>query len=189
MGSKRRTSSLSRGKGAWRLPFFVVAITLVAALTVVNAAATVSGWLELEANSNVTFDHVGTYDWANDGTLTTTSGLYSRNGTGGIFDGGQFNGNTTPPGAPPLTNTAAHDVDIADAKFKVDPLSVDTTACGLGDPTVYTGSGSETNGDLLSTDTFGTGSVPNKDDLSNVYGVAHVTPSVNEVYFGAERVI
>jgi hypothetical protein len=68
-------------------------------------------------------------------------------------------------------------------------LSVDNTACGLGDPTVYTGKGSETNGDLLSSDTFGTGSVPNKDDLANVYAAAHIDGSTNEVFFGAERVI
>ena len=66
---------------------------------------------------------------------------------------------------------------------------MDTTNCGSGDPTAYTGAGSETNGSLLSTDTYGTASVPNKDDLSNVYALAHVTATTNEVFFGAERVI
>src|SRR5205814_5530087 len=78
---------------------------------------------------------------------------------------------------------------IADAAFKVDPLSADVTSCGTGDPTAYTGAGSETNGDILSTDTFGTASIPNKDDLSNVYAAAHISGATNEVFFGAERVI
>jgi hypothetical protein len=141
-----------------------------------------SSYLELDGNvvSN------GAIDWANSGTLTTTNNNYTRSGTGGLFDGGHFNGNTTPPTAPSRT---AFGANIAAASFKVDPLSADVTTCGTGDPTVYTGAGSETNGSLLSSDTFSTGSTPNKDDLSNVYAAAHVDGAVNEVFFGAERVI
>jgi hypothetical protein len=156
----------------------------VLSLVTVQAQAAPSTFLELDGNlvSNAT----GAYDWANAGALSVSSGLYSRAGSGGVFDGGRFNGNTTPPTAPTRTGT---DAAIADAAFKVDPLSVDSTACGAGDPTVYTGAGSETNGSLLSSDTFSTGSTPNKDDLSNVYALAHLSGSTNEVFFGAERVI
>jgi hypothetical protein len=172
-----------------RRRFFAAAgsALVVASLAVGITVATPSSFVELDGN--VIFNGTGTYDWANSGALTTTGGFYTRAGSGGLFDGGQFNGNTTPPTAPSLTATAAADGRIADAAFKVDPLSVDVTSCGTGDPTTYTGAGSETNGSLLTTDTYGTSSTPNKDDLSNVYAVAHVDGAINEVFFGAERVI
>ena len=163
------------------------AALVVASLAVGITVATPSSFVELDGN--VVSNGTGTFDWANSGALTTTGGNYSRAGSGGIFNNGHFNGNTTPPTAPTKTAAAAADATIADAAFKVDPLSVDVTSCGTGDPTTYTGAGSETNGDLLSTDTFGTSSTPNKDDLSNVYAVAHVSGATNEVFFGAERVI
>jgi hypothetical protein len=175
IGARRRLASVLAG------------ITLLASFGVIAVQASPSSFLELDGN--VIKSGIGTYDWANSGALTTTGGTYSRAGSGGIFDGGHFNGNTTPPTAPTRTATAAADATIADAEFKVDPLSVDVTSCGTGDPTAYTGAGSETNGDILSTDTFGTASVPNKDDLSNVYAVAHLSGATNEVFFGAERVI
>jgi hypothetical protein len=160
----------------------------VLSVVVVQAQAIPSTFLELDGN--VVSDSTGTYDWSNNGTLATSAnGTVTRDGTGGLFDGGKFNGATTPPTAPALTTAAAADASIADAQFKVDPLSVDSTSCGTGDPTAYTGAGSETNGGLLSADTFGTSSVPNKDDLSNVYAAAHIASGVNEVFFGAERVI
>src|SRR5437879_6220906 len=92
---------------------------------------------------------------------------------GGIFDGGQFVSSTSPPNAPVETPAALDDPTIAAASFGVDPLSVDVTSCGGGDPTVYTGVGGEVNGDLLNSETFGTGSVPNKDEISNAYAIAH----------------
>jgi plastocyanin len=170
----------------------------VVSLVTVQAQAAPTTFLELEGN--VVFNGTGTYDWANghtangveDSTLSRSNNgaapsTYTRSGSGGLFDGGVYNGNTTPPTAPARTGT---DSAIPDAEFKVDPLSVDNTSCPqTGDPTVYTGAGSETNGDPLSTDTFGTGSVPNKDDLSNVYAAAHISGSTSEVFFGAERVI
>jgi len=88
--------------------------------------------------------------------------------------------------------------NILAANFGVDPLSVDVTACGVGDPTVYTSVGSETNGDDLNQETFATGSVPNKDEISNVYAISHqdppnpVTPSpndTNEIFAAFERVV
>ncbi len=172
-----------------RLRFTVAAVVATTAIILGYGLAMATPSTFLELDGNVIKDGGGTVDWANSGTLTTTGGTYSRAGSGGIFDGGQFNGNTTPPTAPSKTAGAIADGTIADAAFKVDPLSVDVTSCGTGDPTVYTGAGSETNGDLLSSDTFGTGSTPNKDDLSNVYAVAHVNGATNEVFFGAERVI
>jgi hypothetical protein len=173
-------------RGARGYAWIVVVVAIVATtFAIVTAGATPSSFLELDGN--LLFENTGTYDWANSGALTTTANTYSRAGSGGVFDGGHFNGNTTPPTAPSLTAAAAADPSIADAEFKVDPLSVDHTACGTGDPTAYTGAGSETNGDLLSTDTFGTASVPNKDDLSNVYALAHLSGNTNEVFFGAER--
>jgi plastocyanin len=182
------------GKKRWlpkrgrRSVALVGSAVLVAGLSLAGSAQAIpSSFLELDGN--VISNGTGTYDWANSGTLTTTGGTYSRTGSGGVFNGGHFNGNTTPPAAPSKTATAAADGSIADAEFKVDPLSVDVTSCGTGDPTVYTGAGGETNGDILSTDTFGTGAVPNKDDLSNVYALAHVSGATNEVFFGAERVI
>ncbi len=146
----------------------------------------------VELDGNLPFNATGTYDWANSGALTsstTPGGTWTRAGSGGIFDGGIFNGNTTPPTAPTRTSAAMADTSIADGEFKVDPLSVDVTNCGTGDPTVYTGQTSEKNGDRFDTETFSTGSVPNKDDLSNVYAVAHVDATHNEVFFGAERVV
>ena len=186
-------------------------------VVVSQAHATPTTFMELDGN--VVSNGTGTFDWANgsttngteDSTLSRSNGgaapsTYSRSGSGGVFDGGVFNGNTTPPTSPTKTTTAAGDNTIADAQFKVDPLSVDTAPCvgaltpTVGDPTAYTGAGSETNGDLLTADTYGPGSVPNKDDLSNVYALAHIdataahTPpagdvGVSEVFFGAERVV
>jgi len=179
----------AQGASPGRRKLFAAAGTaiVIASLAVGITSAVPSNFVELDGN--VIKDGAGTYDWANSGALTTTNGFYTRAGTGGLFDGGQFNGNTTPPTAPTLTAAAAADTTIADAAFKVDPLSVDTTSCGSGDPTVYTGQGSETNGDLISSETYSTGSIPNKDDLSNVYAVAHISTGVNEVFFGAERVV
>jgi hypothetical protein len=175
------------GRHGWRLIAGATSVVVIASMSVTTAQAIPSNFVELDGN--VVFNNTGTYDWANSGALTTTGGFFTRAGTGGIFDGGQFNGNTTPPTAPSVTAAATADSTIAASEFKVDPLSVDTTSCGGGDPTAYTGAGSETNGSLLSTDTYGTASVPNKDDLSNVYAAAHISGATNEVFFGAERVI
>jgi hypothetical protein len=123
---------------------------------------------------------------------------------------------------------------IASAGFGVDPLKVDTVslcesstatgsictsntdcptgqscvACGTGDPTTYTGQGGETNGDLISSETWGTvGNTNPKDEISNVYAVAHQIGTnidtsqcsscggggscnaVNEIFAGFERVV
>jgi hypothetical protein len=146
------------------------------------------------------------FDWANSGANSQSCSYATNpivcSGSGGIFDDssgctaagfagsvpvaccsgagtgtcGSFNGATTPPTAPVETTAAQADSSILAASFGVDPLSVDVTACGLGDPTVYTGTGGETNGDPLASETFATGSVPNKDEISNVYAISHQNP-------------
>jgi hypothetical protein len=90
----------------------------------------------------------------------------------------------------------------AASSFTVDPLAFDplagikvtptgsTCLSGSGDPTVYTGAGGEKNGDVLTTDTWGAGSIPNnKDDLSNVYAAAYDRGDGKLIlFFGLERV-
>jgi uncharacterized repeat protein (TIGR01451 family) len=189
----------------------VAAVAVMAlAFAVVYASINVPGvtpFLELEVLANVGFDGNlgGTFDWANAGANaiprdcpTSGGGLIQCSGSGGIFDGGKFNGATTPPTAPAETAAALADKTIVAAKFGVDPLSVDVTACGTGDPTVYTSVGSEVNGDDLNTETYATGSVPNKDEISNVYAISHQDPpnppipgpnDTNEIFAGFERVV
>src|SRR5690348_11648532 len=77
------------------------AVLCVLSLVTVQAQAAPSTFLELDGN--LVSNGTGTYDWANSGALTTTGGTYSRAGSGGVFDGGHFNGNTTPPTAPTRT--------------------------------------------------------------------------------------
>ena len=192
------STGLGRFHGRLGLPSIALPrrLALAVGLATVVAPAILAAGMALAAptnyvnvTNNVEQYGTGTYDWGNNGTLSTNGGTYSMSGTGGIFDGGKFNGNTTPPTAPGLTSAAAADSQLVSPTFFVDPLSVDTTGCGSGDPTVFTGQGSETNNGDLNTFTYNTGSIPNKDDLGNVFATAHVTGSTNEVFFGAERVI
>ncbi len=182
------------------LPLLIaLAIATIALTFLTIGRAAPSSFLELDFN--VKFDGTGTFDWANSGNCTytsTTGGTETCAGSGGVFNGGIFNGTTTVPTAPPRTAGSLANASIIDAKFIVDALSIDKhTACptqaGLfidGDSTSYTGAGSEKNGTLLSTDTWGgANNTPNKDDLSNVYALAHRTLSVYEIFFGGERVI
>jgi hypothetical protein len=155
----------------------------------------------------------GNNDWANGAASnpaacshpTTVNGVQTCPGTNGLFDGGVFKGATVPPQAPAYVGPTAG-VPAGARDFIVDPLSVDHTTCAFpptaggsataitGDPTVYTGSGSETNGDLLTGDTWGNGSTPNKDEINNVFAIGHRVEangvvSVNEIFFGGERVV
>ena len=165
----------------WSLATGTVVLTsLVGSLVVLPtrpAGAVPSSFLELDSPSaNIRSD--GGLDWALSNGTT---------GTNGVFSGGVFNGTTTPPTAPA---TVVSDPSILSAEFFVDPLSSDVTSCGTGDPTVFTGAGGEKNGQLLSGMTFGTASVPNKDDLSNVYALSRLRPdNAAEVFFGAERIV
>jgi hypothetical protein len=112
-----------------------------------------------------------------------------------------FGSNST-VGPPPGPVSVANASGSAAATFTVDPLAFDplvgqqpvpggsTCLSGSGDPTVYTGAGGEKNGDILSTDTWGAGSIPNnKDDLDNVYAAAYDRGDGKLIlYFGLERV-
>src|SRR5262245_19052986 len=198
-------------KGDRKPLFAITAAVLVMVASFVTASLNSPGptpFLQLEIpNANVGFDSgLGhTFDWADAGANSlprdcpvSAGGLIQCSGSGGIFDGGKFNGATTPPTAPTLTAAAAADNTIVAAVFGVDPLSVDVTSCGTGDPTVYTSVGGEVNGDTLNTETFSTGSVPNKDEISNVYAISHQVPpnpsvptpnDTNEIFAGFERVV
>ncbi len=185
----------------------VLAVTVIAVIWASINTPGPTGYVELDLNANVGFDFtpLASFDWANSGANTgncaadpSDGNKIKCGGTGGIFDGGKFNGATTPPTPPTLTAAAAADPHIVAASFGVDPLSVDVTQCGVGDPTAYTGVGGETNGDILNSETFGTASVPNKDEISNVYAIAHQDPigvqtlgpnDTNEIFAGFERVV
>ena len=166
----------------------------------------VSPFLEVDGNLGFNSFAGASVDWAKSGanpsgclTSANQTAPIMCSGTGGLFDGGAFVNSTTPPIAPAYVGT---DPSIVAAAFGVDQLSVDvskhcrftvdqpcvtdsdcpggaTDTCILctGDPTVYTGTGGETNGDLLNSETYGKGnSTPNKDDISNVYAVARQIP-------------
>ena len=176
-------------------PRWLGLVALGAVLTVLgvsSALAAPSNYVE-GADTNIRFNSVGTYDWGNSGPDRTVSanGTVTVNGTGGIFDGGiQGANNSTPPTPPNRTAASLADPQIVDADFTVDPLSSDVTTCGSGDPTTFGGAGSETNGGLLSTFTYGTsGNTPPKNDLSNVYALSRDGDGMSEIFFGAERVV
>jgi hypothetical protein len=147
-------------------------------------------------DGNVRANNTGTpppYDWANSGTVggtnTCTGSQIHVTGVNGLFDCGQFVNSTTPPIAPSFVCAGAGCASVIAQAFTVDPLAGDTTACGKGDPTIYTSTGVEKNGDVLSTETFSTGSVPAKDDMGNVYAVNVQDGGTNEIYLGSERVV
>ncbi len=94
----------------------------------------------------------------------------------------------------PVTGTQTF---IRDA-LAFDPLTApwqseactNATSTNKGDTTVFTGAGSEKNGDPLSTMTWGAGSIPNnKDDLGNLYATAYKNSEGHVIiYFAGERV-
>lgn len=176
-------------------PRWLGLVALVGALTVLGVSSALAAPSEFVENSdtNIRYNSVGVFDWGNSGPTRTVAanGTVSLNGTGGVFDGGiQGATNSTPPTAPTLTAAAAANTQIVDADFIVDPLSSDSTNCGTGDPTTFGGAGSETNGGLISSFTFGTsGNTPPKNDLSNVYALSRDGDGRNEIFFGAERVV
>src|SRR5262249_45959814 len=90
-GAMRRFETFFLGRhGTYRLFVVVVVALFTAVLVTVSAGATPSSFIELDGN--VVFNGTGTFDWANSGALSTTGNTYSRAGSGGIFDGGHFNG-------------------------------------------------------------------------------------------------
>jgi len=169
----------------------LAALSLLSLGLVSIGHADISGTVELDGNELYN-GSPGAVDWANSGPCSTAAnGTVTCAGTGGLFNGGVFKGNTTPPTPPSFIGPS--NLNIVASTFGADPLSVDNTACGGGDPTVYTGVGGEKNGDLLNSETYGTGSVPDKDDLSNVAAIARKigTPgtagAVYEIFFMSER--
>lgn len=156
---------------------------LIGSLLAGATSAAPSSFIELDGD--VRSD--GALDWARSG---------GSSGTDGAFDGGAFVNASTPPTPPVATAALTGSPGFLSAAFVVDPLDVDANPCAPGngtangDPTTFTGAGGEKNGDRIDTMTFGTGSVPNKDDLSNVYAISHATGLGGaEVFFGSERVV
>jgi len=157
-------------------------------LSTVAAFAAPSGWLALDGSIRSATGAVR--DWANSGLggpAGCPAGAVDVGGSGGLFNCGAPSGGAGPPSPPVLTPAAAADPSIIGSVFIVDPISSDTTACGVGDPTVIAGGGK--NGDAISSYSLTTQSVPPKDDLGNVYAVSHTRADNGhpEFYFAAER--
>src|SRR5206468_3903630 len=190
----RQRPRLTRARVALAVP---LAMALIALAFVSVAQAVPSNFVDIN-NHQVRWSGTGSFDWANGAASNPAACNYATNpihcpGTNGLFDGGVFNGATTPP-TPPNLIVSGSGIPAGGATFIADPLSVDTSPCPApgpggvvasvsGDPTVYTGTGSEKNGDLLPGDTWGNGSVPNKDEINNTYAVAHRGAGVNEIFF------
>ena len=168
-------------------------VAFLVGVSALGALAAPSGWLAVDGSIRFNPASGATVDWANSGlagpTGSCTAGAVDIGGTGGIFNCGRPGAGTAPPIAPTLTPAAAADPSVISAVFVVDPISGDTTPCGAGDPTIFSGGGPK-NGDAISSYTAGTGPVPAKTDLSNVYAVSHTRADGHpEVYFGAERLV
>ena len=176
-------------------PWHKVACATAAAfagLSVIHALAAPSGWLAVDGLLRFNPASGASVDWANSGLGPPTgacggAGAVDIGGAGGLFNCGRPGAAGAPPIAPTLTPAAAADPSIISAIFVVDPISGDTTACGVGDPTTFNGG---KNGDAINSYGFGTGPVPAKDDLSDVYAVSHTRANGHpEIYFGAERLV
>jgi hypothetical protein len=182
----------------WRL-LAVLAVALMALTVVARGHATINNGGPLPAAVNIynnqekysTAGEAGAlFDWANSGACTYNTSPITCAGSNGIFNGGTFNGATTPPTPPNYIAGSAFTAHVFDA----DPLSGDVTACGTGDPSTYTGGNVSKNGSLISSMQWTKGSVQNKDELLNVFAVqAGSAAQWNggagrfELYFGAER--
>src|SRR5437867_4701671 len=189
----------------------------VVALSTLSAGAAPTSFLVLDGNiRNGTPTSSSSYDWGNrgstyDNTACANGGINAGATVGTLGSGGIFNcgkqgtpsgSNTNPlPIAPSLTPAAAADPTIVASAFVVDPLfnsnnkntGLTCPATGAsttgGDPTAVT-TGASKNDLPLNGFVYAPTSLQPKDDLANIYAVAHRTSSgVNEVFFGAERVI
>lgn len=155
-----------------------------------DALAAPSGWLNIDGNVQFAGGG-GTVDWANSGPAgpACANGGLNITGSGGLFNCGAPRPGGLPPAAPQLTLAAASDPTIIGSAFIVDPIAGDSAGCGGNDPTILTGGGPK-NGDAIGSYTVGSGSVPAKTELSNVYAVSHTKADGHpEVYFGAERLV
>ena len=170
----------------------VAAVALAAMSAQVFAAP--STWLELDGNIRTDAPPGPIHDWGNSGAVSPTNscpvvpGVVNLSGSGGLFNCGSPGLGSAPPNAPTLMPAVAADLSIVSAVFIVDPISSDTTACGAGDSTIF--GGGLKNGADINTFTSTSGSVPAKDDLSNIYGVSRIRPDGHhELFFAAERLI
>jgi hypothetical protein len=174
---------------AWAVPL-ALAIAAVGAGAVFAAP---TAWLAVDGGIRFNTFGGSTYDWANSGTGAPTyvcpAGAVNLSGPGGLFNCGRPGAGSNPPIAPTATPTAAADPSIITAAFDADPISADSTSCGAGDSTIV--GGGAKNGDALSSITTTSGSVPDKDDLGNVYAVSHTRADTGhpEVFFAAERLV
>src|SRR5712691_8050697 len=178
----------------------------VVALGAMSAGAAPTNFLVLDGNIRNGAPAIS-YDWGNSGTTygACAGGGIDAIGSKGIFNCGKpvapSGTNTNPvPIAPTLTATAAADPTIVASAFVVDPLFNSTSkntglTCPVtgasttgGDPTALI-TGASKNDLPLSGFVYAPTSLQPKDDLADVYAIAHRTPGVNEVFFGAERVI
>ncbi|HSH23473.1 MAG TPA: hypothetical protein VK975_05355 [Acidimicrobiales bacterium] len=119
---------ISRGERARRLAAASLVLTGAASFltgTVFGGASLAAPSAVLELDADVRSD--GATDWAHAGGAT---------GSGGVFEGGTFVDDTTPPAPPALTAALAADATVLASGFTVDPLSSDDSTCGTGDPTV-----------------------------------------------------
>src|SRR5437867_7174180 len=179
-----------------RRPRLLLAIPGFLALLLVFSSVAVAsggpdGYLILGPNFQIRFVGASSppVDWGNSGTGSFTNPASCGTapsgyqfvqvaGSGGVFDCGLKPISSSVPSvplAPVLTPLAGTEGLVLgkNAVFIVDALGSDTTACpGKGDPTVFTGQGSETNDGDLNTFTYNTGSVPTKDEIANAYAIA-----------------
>jgi sortase (surface protein transpeptidase) len=171
--------------------FLAFPVSAAAALLIpLSSSAAPTNWLAIDGNVRLTPPAGVMFDWANSGAASPVAicpaGAVNVTGTGGLFNCGTPGAANAPPGAPALTPAALADPSRISSTFIVDPLSSDTTPCGVSnDPTTFTTS--VKNGDPINGITFGPGNVPNKNDLGNVYAVSHATAARPELFFGAER--
>ena len=199
----------------------VLLAALLVFSSVASAAGGPDGYLALGAsNFKIRFvpGTVGAVvDWANSGVGTNTNPascgtapagytFVQLSGPGGVFNCGLkptstntacFGGAACTVPLPPVLTPLAISQGLVlgkNADFIVDPLAGDTTTCPTrGDPTVFTGQGSETNDGNLNDFTYNTGSVPTKDEISNAYAISPLptntaSGSTHEIFFGAERI-
>lgn len=161
-------------------------------LSVQIVLAAPTTWLAVDGNVQFQGTPGTTFDWANSGAVSPVNvcpaGAVNVSGSGGLFNCGRAQAGGAPPIRPSLTPTAAADPSIISAVFLADPIATDTTSCG-GDPTVVAGGAK--NGDAFASIATTSGSVPGKDDLSNVYAVSHTRADTGhpEMFFAAERLV
>jgi uncharacterized repeat protein (TIGR01451 family) len=196
----------ARASRAQKALFALVSAALVVgpSVAIAPSSAALSANFFDYSNHNVATSTAGLLDWANNGALTSpsaTGSTWTRAGSQGVFDGGVYNGGSQPPTPPALTPAATSLLasgTIGSAAFMADPLSSDSWTCQgnsgpvsvSGDPTTFTGAGSEKNNGQIGTFTYGTsGNTPAKDEISNVYAISHNSASTHEVFFGGERVV